>query len=88
MAAITITTDTNWQDVATATGITDTIAINGAILTIDTDSRYCTNHDATTGSLGTVTLSSTLKGSQLFIDGTGVRLIPYDTGTGNEQYWY
>jgi hypothetical protein len=81
MATFTIIVDTNYQDLVGAAG-NDTFAINGAKLTIDTDTRYCTNHDGVTGNIGgPVTISPSL-GGELLIDGTGVRIIPFDSGTG------
>ena len=82
MATITVSADTNWQDIATATGTGDTYNLNGGTLTIDTDSRYCTNHTATSGEIGTITFTATAVAG-LTIDGTKVRIIPYDTGSGN-----
>jgi hypothetical protein len=81
MATYTITVDTNYQALTAPAG-NDTYNINGAKLTIDTDTRYCTNHTVSTGNLGAVTISSSL-GGELHIDGTKVRIIPFNTGTGN-----
>lgn len=84
MATFTVNTSRNFQDAAfsTRTG-NDTYNISaGARLTIDTDTRYCTNATATTGNLGPVTINSST-GGELYIDGTGVRLIPYNSGAGN-----
>lgn len=50
-------------------------------MTIDQDSRYGLNQN-TSAILGTVTPSASLRGS-VYFDSTLVRLIPYDTGTGN-----
>lgn len=84
MATFNVTTNANFQDAAFSTRAgNDTYNISaGARLTIDTDTRYCTNATATTGNLGPVTINSST-GGELYIDGTGVRLIPYNTGTGN-----
>lgn len=79
----------NWDDVAFTTRAGDdtyNIASN-ARLTIDTDTRYCQYSDATKGCLGAVTLNNaatgfTTGGGEVYIDGTKVRLIPYDTGSG------
>lgn len=60
---------------------TDTIAVNGGTLTIDEDTRYGVNTNAG-AALGSITLSSTLGGT-VEVDARAVRLIPYDTGTGN-----
>lgn len=82
MTTYTITVNTNYQDLTAPAG-NDTYNISlGAILTIDTDTRYCTNHTVTTGNLGPVTIAAG-SGGQLVIDGTKVRIIPFDSGTGN-----
>lgn len=60
----------------------DSYAIsNNTTLLIDTDSYQCANHSTAAGSLDTVTFSGI--GGRLKIDGTNVRVIPYNTGTGN-----
>ncbi len=60
----------------------DSYAIsNGTTLLIDVDSYQCANHSSAFGSLDTVTFSGI--GGKLKIDGTTVRVIPYDTGSGN-----
>lgn len=60
----------------------DSYAIsNGTTLLINTDSYQCANHSAAFGSLDTVTFSGI--GGKLKIDGTSVRVIPYNTGSGN-----
>jgi len=80
MATFTITTPVNIDTLA-AKGGGDTYNINGGYLTIDQDSRYGTNGN-TSASLGPVTLSATLGGT-VEINATLVRLIPYNTGSGN-----
>lgn len=60
----------------------DSYAIsNNSILRIACDSYQCANHSTAFGSLDTVTFSGT--GGKLLIDGTQVRVIPFNTGTGN-----
>jgi hypothetical protein len=82
MATFTVSSNANWQDSTFSTRAgNDTYNINGATLTINTDTRYCTNATATTGNIGNATISSTL-GGHLTIDSTGVRLIAYISGTG------
>lgn len=54
---------------------------NGTTLLIDTDTYQCANHSSAFGSVDTVTFSGT--GGKLKVDGTNVRVIPYNTGTGN-----
>jgi hypothetical protein len=77
----TITTDT-YLDGGTARTAGETWALNGAKLTIRTDTRWHANAPASmTGSLGTVTCSPTL-GGQFEIIGTNVRWMPFDTGSG------
>lgn len=53
---------------------------NGTTLLIDTDTYQCANHSTAFGSVDTVTFSGT--GGKLKVDGTNVRVIPYNTGTG------
>jgi hypothetical protein len=81
MATYTITTPVNYDTLTGAATSNDTININGGKLTIDTDTRWCNNH-WTYGCLGAVTISATL-GGELVIDGTNVRIIPFDSGSGN-----
>lgn len=59
----------------------DRYNINGGTLTIDTDSRYGLNQGTAT-ILDNITISPTLGGT-LDIDARLVRLIPYNTGSGN-----
>lgn len=53
---------------------------NGTTLLIDTDTYQCANHSTDFGSVDNVTFSGT--GGKLKVDGTNVRVIPYNTGTG------
>jgi len=80
MATFTITTPVNIDSLAGKTG-GDVYNVNGGYLTIDQDSRYGTNQ-TTSSSWGNMTLSATLGGT-CEINSTLVRLIPYNTGTGN-----
>lgn len=80
MATFTITTAVNIDTLAAKAG-NDVYNINGGYLTVDQDSRYGTNQN-TSASIGNVTLSATLGGTIEF-NGTLVRIIPYNTGTGN-----
>ena len=80
MAAFSITTDTVFDTIAgkTAAGF-DTFNIsNNATLTVDTDMAYCAQP-----TVGMSTFSIAATGGKLKFDGTKVRLIPYDTGSGN-----
>lgn len=80
MATFNVTTAQNIDALASKAG-GDTYNINGGYLTVDQDSRYGANQN-TSASWGPVTLSATLGGT-LEINATKVRIIPYDTGTGN-----
>jgi len=80
MATFTITTAVNIDTLASKAG-SDTYNINGGYLTVDQDTRYGTNQN-TSAAMGNITLSATLGGTIEF-NSTQVRLIPYDTGTGN-----
>jgi hypothetical protein len=52
----------------------------GSTLLLDTDSYQCPNRSAATGSLDTVAFAGI--GGTLKIDGTSVRVIPFNTGAG------
>lgn len=80
MATYTITTAVNIDTLASKVG-SDTYNINGGYLTVDQHTRYGTNQNTSAG-MGNLTLSATLGGTVEF-NSTKVRLIPYDTGTGN-----
>lgn len=78
----TITTDT-FLDGGVARTAGEAWTCNGARLTIRTDTRWHLNSPAAmTGSVGSVTISSSLGGGYT-IDGRNVRWMPYDTGSGN-----
>ena len=64
----------------TANAIDDYL-INGGYLTVDTHTRYGLGSN-TSASMGDITMSATLGGTIEF-NSTRVRLITYDTGTGN-----
>lgn len=79
----TITSNTFFDVAATARTAGETMTINGGILTVRTDTRWHVNSAVSmTGTLGAVTISSTLGGGY-YIDGTAVRWLPYDGGAGN-----
>lgn len=80
MATFTITTAVNIDTLASKAG-SDTYNINGGYLTVDQHSRYGVNQN-TSAAMGNITLSATLGGTIEF-NSTLVRLIPYNTGTGN-----
>lgn len=81
MATFTITSDTNIDALSGKAG-DDTYNINGNFtLTIDQDTRGGLNND-TSSIMGPVNPSATL-GGNVNINAEGVRLIPYNTGTGN-----
>lgn len=67
---------------------TDIYNINGAVLTIDTDTRYCSNRYNITGNLGSTATAvniSTSLGGQLKIDGNNCEMIQYYGGSGTLQ---
>ena len=75
----TITTDTYLDDAARTAGEAWTIN-SGATLTVRTDSRVHAYAPASNlGSLGSVTIN---EGSMVW-DSTAVRVVPFDTGSGN-----
>lgn len=77
----TITTAVYLEDAARTAG--EAMTINGGSLTVRSDTRWHANSPASmTGSLGAVTISSTLGGSYI-LDGRAVRWLPYDAGSGN-----
>jgi hypothetical protein len=80
MTTFTITTPVNIDGLSTKTG-SDVYNINGGYLTVDQDTRYGLN-GVTSGCMGNTTISASLGGTVLY-DARKVRLIPYDTGTGN-----
>lgn len=78
----TITTNT-FLDVGGARTAGESWTMNGAVLTIRTDTRWHANAPAAmVGSLGATSISPTLGGG-LLIDGRNVRVLPFNTGTGN-----
>lgn len=77
----TISTDT-YLDGGTTRTAGETWTINGCKLIIRTDTRWHSDAPASmTGSLGTMTTSTALGGG-IQIDGTKVRVVPFDTGSG------
>lgn len=81
MATFTITSNTD-IDTLSGKGGDDAYNMNGATLTIASDSRWGVNATDTTGPFGTMTLNSALGGNVLF-DGTQVWWLKYDNGSGN-----
>lgn len=88
MSTYTIYGDKNFDTAVTPSvnATLDVYNINGAKLTIDTDTRYCASRfgavtAGSNGSVDTVTISSSL-GGELLIDGTNVKIIPYKSGSG------
>lgn len=78
----TISTDT-YLDGGVARTAGEAWTVNGCTLTIRTDTRVHANAPASmTGSLGTITTSSSIGGSVL-VDGRNVRWMAFDTGSGN-----
>ena len=86
MATFTLNSGTTVNFDAQSGGSTnntlDTYTISaGTTLEIDTDTYACANHSAAFGSFDNLGFSGI--GGKVKIDGTRVRVIPYDTGTGN-----
>lgn len=78
----TISTSQTLDSAARTAGEAMTIN-SGAILTINTHTRFHANAPASaTGSLGSYTMTAA-SGGQAFIDGQSVRMVAYSTGTGN-----
>lgn len=84
MTAYTLSAHSNIDALTAKTG-GDTYDTNGFTLTIDQDSRTGLNATTST-SLGAMTVNAT-KGGNINIDGTLVRLIPFNTGAGNVPAW-
>ena len=79
----TITSNTFFDVAGTARTAGETMTIDGGIHTVRTDTRWHANSTASmTGTIGAVTISSTLGGGY-YIDATAVRWLPYDGGAGN-----
>lgn len=80
--AVTISASQDWDSAARAAGEATTID-SGAVLTVNTDTRYHKNAPASgTGTFGEITMTSAT-GGELLIDGRNVRWLPYTGGTGN-----
>lgn len=80
--AVTISTSQDWDSAARAAGEATTIN-SGAVLTVNTDTRYHKNAPASgTGTFGAITMTAA-SGGELLIDGTDVRWLPYTGGSGN-----
>lgn len=85
MAAFTINSGavTSWDSLSggSTNATLDSYTISaGSTLLIDTDSYQCAGHSTAFGSLDTVAYTGI--GGTLRIDGTAVRVIPFNTGTG------
>lgn len=85
MTAFTISAGgtTEWDSLSggSVNATLDTYAIsNGTTLRVAVDTYQCTNHSAAFGSVDTVSYSGT--GGKLLLDGTLVRVIPFNTGLG------
>ena len=79
MTTFTITTEVNYTSLTPKQG-NDTFNVNGGKLVINSDTRYGPNTSAATGVLGGFTASASLGGS-LLVDGTSVRLIPFNNAS-------
>ena len=72
-----------WDDNAFSTRVgNDSYNLVNSNLTIYCDTRYCKNSDATKGTVGVVAIDTSY-GGIFTIDGTKVRIIPFNSGTGN-----
>ncbi len=84
MPAFTVNANANWTDatfVTRAGSDTYTLGVN-VTLTIDSDTRYGPNCSSTTGNVSTPTFSAA-GASGIYVDGSKVRLIPFNAGSGN-----
>lgn len=80
MATFTLAANQKWDDAAFSTRAgKDTYNLGAYTLTVDTDTRYCANATAITGNFGALNINT----GKLLVDGTAVRLIPYNSGSGN-----
>lgn len=79
MTTFTITTEVNYTSLTPKQG-NDSFNINGGKLVINSDTRYGPNVTAATGVLGGITSSASL-GGDLLVDGTSVRLIPFNNSS-------
>lgn len=81
MATFTVSTNTNWHAITGRAG-SDIYNVGANVtLTIDGDTRYGPNTTPTTGPFAQ--LNCTTFNGRIVVDGRNVRLIPYDTGSGN-----
>jgi hypothetical protein len=81
MTAYVLSAATNIDALSPARTGGDTIDTNGFKFTIDQDTRYGLGGGATF-SLGSMTINAA-KGGDIEINATNVRMIPYNTGSGN-----
>lgn len=80
--AVTISASQDWDSAARAAGEATTIQ-SGAVLTVNTDTRYHKNAPAAgTGTFGAITMTSTT-GGELLIDGRNVRWLAITGGSGD-----
>ena len=79
MTTFNITTEVNYTSLTPKQG-NDSFNVNGGRLVIDCDTRYGPNTTAATGVLGGFTASASL-GGDLIVNGTSVRLIPFDSAS-------
>jgi hypothetical protein len=84
MAAFSLSADTNIDALTGKTG-GDTYDTNGFVLTIDQDSRVGLNQSAS-ASLAAMTVNAT-KGGKINIDGRGIWMIPFSSGSGTIPAW-
>ena len=84
MAAFTVNANANWTDATFVTRAgNDTYTLGANVtLTIDSDTRYGPNTTAVAGNIGVLAFNATAE-SRILVDGTKVRLIPFNAGSGN-----
>jgi len=81
MATFNIATAKNIDELTSKAGSDTYNILDGGYLTVDQDSRYGLNNTTSTA-MGAITMAAGGVGTVEF-NATKVRLIPYDTGTGN-----
>lgn len=83
MATFTITNRPTYFDNITIKNFSggDTYNINGGQLIIDCDTRWRIASYSPSGALGSMTISTTL-GGDILVDGTRIRQLKYNTGSG------
>jgi hypothetical protein len=81
MTTFTVTANSDMDSLTPKTG-GDVYNVNGAVLTINSDTRWAKNSTSTTGPIGNLTVVGTSANGSIVIDGTQVWWMAYDGGTG------